>query len=437
MKKLILFIGKFFIIFFSIIIIFFTFKLVLPVNRIDLEYPNKGRWESHQRIDFISAEECGLCHQEIYNQWKTSAMANATTSSMLEFKFHKLSLSMRGFPEEDVEWCYQCHAPLALTSPKDLNLIDPISRSGVTCMICHTTVHAIPDSNAGNFYLNPKLKMNGPFDDVISHFHESNQHQLFSDDNSDLCASCHFSVYPRNNMPIDWTWKEWNESGSDKSCKQCHMPEYNGKSASRDWVPERKLRKHTFLGGGRNNSEFIKTSATLNTQVNFNKNVLEISITNNCGHNLPTGNGSAPSIELRISNEINQSIIYKELFRNSYLGHFGFEVLDPTIALKKGIDKSIPAYQTINREFNLDNYKNIDKLKVELIFHYWMPFEKEYQIQSGLKTMLNYSLLPEVNILTIGKTLRSKNTWEVFRALKNIKPKPIYLIDSQLISINQ
>jgi hypothetical protein len=437
MKKIFSNTLKFFLIIFSMIIIFFTLKLLLPVNRIELEYPNKGRWESHNRTDFISAEECGLCHQEIYNQWESSGMANATKSALLEFKFHKLSLSMRGFPEEDIEWCYQCHAPLALTTPKDLLLLDPSSRAGVTCMVCHTTVHAIPDSNAGNLYLDPKLKMNGPFDDITSHFHESNQHQLFLDDNSDLCASCHYSVYPRNNIPIDWTWKEWDETEGEMTCKQCHMPEYEGKSASRDWVPERKLRKHTFPGGGKYNLEFIKTSASLDVKLDSKKNKLLISITNNCGHNFPTGNGSAPAIELRVINELDKSIIYKEFYKNSYIGHLGFEVLDPTIAIKKGDDTSIPAYQTVNREIELDNFQKIKEIKVDLIFHYWLPFEKEYQIQSGIKTLINYSLLPEVNIATIVKTLFKKNIWEVLGELKDIKPKPIYLIDSKLILVNR
>ena len=112
-------------------------------------------------------------------------------------------------------------------------------------------------------------------------------------------------------------------------------------------------------------------------------------------------------------------------------------MLDPTIAIKKGDDTSIPAYQTVNREIELDNFQKIKEIKVDLIFHYWLPFEKEYQIQSGIKTLINYSLLPEVNIATIVKTLFKKNIWEVLGELKDIKPKPIYLIDSKLILVNR
>ena len=435
MKKIFNFIFKLIFGAFASLIIFLTLKLLIPVERIELEYPNKGRWETHQRIDFISAEECGLCHQEIYNQWKSSGMANATVSSMLEFKLHEISLSMRGYPSEDVEWCYQCHAPLALTSPKDLTLSDPISRSGVTCIVCHTTVQAIPDSNAGNLFLEPRLKMNGPFADVISNFHESNQHTLFSDENSDLCASCHFSVYPRNNMPIDWTWKEWYESENDQSCKQCHMPEYSGISANRDWVPERKLRKHTFPGGGMYNPEFIKTAATLVTNYNSERNVLDISITNNCGHNFPTGNGSAPALELRVLSKLDQSLIYREYFKNSYIGYLGIEVLDPTIAISKGVDSSIPAYQVINRQINLKEYSQENLITVYLIFHYWLPFEKNNQVQAGMKTVFNYLLLPEVDIVTVVNTLRKKEIWQILSQLTKVNPKPNYLVDRQQIKI--
>jgi len=411
-------------------------KLLIPKERVELEYPNKGRWKEHNREDFISAEECGICHQEIFNQWKTSGMANATMSSLLEFDLHKIALSMRGHSEEDIEWCYQCHAPLALAQPIDLSLKDPASKSGVTCMVCHTTTHAIADSNAGNFFVNPSLKMNGPFDDAISNFHETNQHKLFADDNSDLCASCHFSVYPRNNMPIDWTWSEWHESNGNKSCKQCHMPEYVGKSANRDWVPARKLRQHTFPGGGKYNPEFIKTSASIDLKIDEETHILNISITNHCGHNFPTGNGSAPALELKIINVENNSLIHSEYFRNSYEGHLGFEVLDPTLALKKGKDSSIPAYDTIQRQLYLKEFLNIDSLKIDLIFHYWLPFEKSQQLNFGLKTILSYLIHPEVDIVTVVNTLRKKKTWKTLQKLTNIKPKPVYLVDSKSLKIN-
>ena len=81
--------------FFGFILLILTLKLLIPKERVELEYPNKGRWKEHNREDFISAEECGICHQEIFNQWKTSGMANATLSSLLEFDLHKIALSMR------------------------------------------------------------------------------------------------------------------------------------------------------------------------------------------------------------------------------------------------------------------------------------------------------------------------------------------------------
>lgn len=435
MKKILCKIFKFGLYLILLFLIILTIKFFIPVERINLEYPNQGRWSEHNRADFISAEECGICHQDIYNQWKTSGMANATNSSLVEFDLHRLALSIRGHSEEDVEWCYQCHAPLALTQPIDLALKDPVSKSGVTCMVCHTTVHAIPDSNAGNFHVNPSLIMNGPFDDAISNFHQTNQHKLYIDDNSDLCSSCHYSVYPKNNMPIDWTWNEWHESNSDKSCKQCHMPEYIGKSANRDWVPERKLRKHTFPGGGKYNPDFIKTSASISSQIDKDSKTIKISITNHCGHNFPTGNGSAPVLELKITDNKNKSEIYSEYYKNSYIGHLGLEVMDPTLALEKGIDTSLPAYSTIQREININEFSNIDSMKVELIFHYWLPFEEKQQLKYGLKTLINYLVHPEVDIVTVLNTLRKKETWKTLQKLTKVKPKPVYIVDSQIISI--
>lgn len=433
--KILKFISKLFLYSIGIIILFFTLKLLIPLDRKSLDYPNKGRWQNHQRNEFISAEECGICHQDIYQQWKESGMANATKSSLLEFDLHRLALSFRGYPEEDVQWCYQCHAPLALTKPLDLNLEDSASKSGVTCMVCHTSVHAIPDSNAGNLFINPIMEMNGPFDDVISHFHKSQKHELFEIDNSDLCASCHYSVYPRNNMPIDWTWKEWHEVEKDKqSCQECHMPEYVGKSADRDWVPKRKLRKHTFPGGGKYNPDFIKTAVSLFANYNDALGIIDIKITNNCGHNFPTGNGSAPALELRITS--NDKEIYSELFRNSYIGHFGFEVMDPTLAIKKGKDTSLLPYSEINRQINLSEIYKMDSVIVDLIFHYWLPFEKEQQLKYGIKTFFNYVIHPEVNIATVINTLRKSKSWKTISKLSAIEPKPVYLIDSQEIVIN-
>ena len=434
MKNILLIILKYGLYLFSTIILLLTLKLFIFVDRKELEYPNKGRFSNYLRKDFISAEECGICHQEIFNQWKNSAMANATVSSLFEFDLHKLSLSLRGYSENDVEWCYQCHAPLALMEPLDLTLSDPMSKTGVTCMICHTTAHVVADSNAGNFFLNPTLLMNGPFDDAISNFHKTNKSELFSENNSDLCSSCHYSVYPRNNAAIDWTWKEWDEiENNKKSCKECHMTEYLGKSANKNWVPMRKLRNHSFKGGGLYNPDFIKTSAKLDVDVDTIKNELNIFITNNCGHSLPTGNGSAPALELKVLDELENVTIYKEFFKSKYFGHFGLEVLDPIISKGEIENSSLKAFQTIMRKIPLIKSLKSKKIKIMLIFHYWLPYEKEYQFKSLIKTILNYLILPEVNIITIIQTLRKENSWKTINQIKNIEPKPKYVIDEKYI----
>ena len=161
----------------------------------------------------------------------------------------------------------------------------------------------------------------------------------------------------------------------------------------------------------------------------------KITALNPCGHNFPTGNGSAPALELRVLNKLDKSLNYREYFKNSYIGHLGFEVLDPTIAIKKGNDTSIPAYQAVHRHINLKEFSQENLITVSLIFHYWLPFEKNYQKQAGMRTIFNYLLLPEVDIVTVVNTLRKKETWQILRQLTKINPKPTYLVDSQLIKI--
>src|SRR5438045_1596112 len=99
--------------------------------------------EKLRSTDFTPAEKCGSCHEEIYQQWRTTAHAQAATDSVF-WTFYQQALRDTG--GSVAASCVTCHAPVA-TVTKELRVTGPVSlpvplsaiaKEGVTCDFCHT-----------------------------------------------------------------------------------------------------------------------------------------------------------------------------------------------------------------------------------------------------------------------------------------------------------
>src|SRR5256712_7526260 len=96
-------------------------------------------------LSSLKAEECGKCHREIYEEWKTSYHAQAFTDPFFRAYWRK---------DGEVWICLNCHTPLANQQPalitevprnrvaKAVTAPNPdydqaLQQEGITCAGCH------------------------------------------------------------------------------------------------------------------------------------------------------------------------------------------------------------------------------------------------------------------------------------------------------------
>ncbi len=189
----------------------------------------------------ISAVSCGVCHQEIYDEWKQSTHAVAFQDLQFQAEWKK----------DKILTCLNCHTPLQnqqefivkglingdyKTPVKELNphFDKNLQLESITCATCHV--------RSGN---------------VIGIIGNSNtSHKTIKDVeflSEKLCVSCHNVIDELNPVLVCTfeTGEEWGDNWakrSGKTCISCHMPEIE-----RPIFPgleNRKSHFHDFPGSG-------------------------------------------------------------------------------------------------------------------------------------------------------------------------------------------
>ncbi len=239
-------------------------------------------------IPSLKAEDCGKCHREIYEEWKTSYHAKAYTDPFFRAYWRK---------DGEVWICLNCHTPLA---NQQTELIGEIPRNriekavktpnpdfdqalreeGITCAGCHVRDGVIV----------------GPFDDSVAP-HPTKFDPKFR--STEICYRCHqvpkgaFQFY---DVGPCGTFPEYEGAYFTKErnmiCQSCHMPEVQRPMA--DGGPIRQGRKHLWRGG--HDPEQIKSALAVQlaadppdlkpgTPATFTLTLINAG----AGHKLPTG----------------------------------------------------------------------------------------------------------------------------------------------------
>jgi hypothetical protein len=235
----------------------------------------------------LSAEACGVCHREIYDEWKTSIHAQAFTDPFFQAYWRK---------DKHIWVCLNCHTPLQNQQPDVVTDLrggrvnrpvsrpnpdfDPaLQREGVTCAGCHVRDGVIL----------------GPFGDSVAP-HPTRYDPRFR--STEICYTCHavpsdrFQFY--NGGPCA-TFMEF-EAGPYKAkgyiCQTCHMPEVERQMATGG--PVRKGRRHLWRGG--HDPDQIKRALTVSLAADRpvltggRRTTWTLTLTNSgAGHMLPTG----------------------------------------------------------------------------------------------------------------------------------------------------
>jgi len=199
----------------------------------------------HPSVKTEAAQDCGVCHSQQVRQWKTSRHALSWSNAIFQ-----TSYSVATFPS----WCQDCHQPNLTVNSFGLD-----RESGVGCLSCHLYEDQILTSN--------------PLSDS-----KKSPHPLRYDDSfgkSEFCARCHQFNLPEyhpmySDTPVQNTYQEWLNSGTEKQCQDCHM----------------EAKGHSFPGA--HDAEFLRDSIDINVRRIENK--IDVSLASvNIAHAFPTG----------------------------------------------------------------------------------------------------------------------------------------------------
>ncbi|HXY03250.1 MAG TPA: multiheme c-type cytochrome, partial [Terriglobales bacterium] len=127
-------------------------------------FPSSAQVYGHQKISskfFMESDSCKRCHQDIYNQWFSSAHHFSSFNNQWYRKSIEYMQDTIG--TKPSKWCGGCHDPAVLYSglmdtPIKQIVHRPESQAGLGCMMCHSIAHVKSTMGQADFYLEyPKL----------------------------------------------------------------------------------------------------------------------------------------------------------------------------------------------------------------------------------------------------------------------------------------
>jgi Flp pilus assembly protein TadD len=127
-------------------------------------FPSSAQVYGDQKIPskfFMESDSCKRCHQDIYNQWFSSAHHFSSFNNQWYRKSIEYMQDTVG--TKPSKWCGGCHDPALLYSglmdtPIKQIVHRPESQAGLGCMMCHSIAHVKSTMGQGDFYLEyPKL----------------------------------------------------------------------------------------------------------------------------------------------------------------------------------------------------------------------------------------------------------------------------------------
>ncbi|MFV1998373.1 MAG: multiheme c-type cytochrome, partial [Acidiferrobacterales bacterium] len=278
------------------ITLFFAWRFVRPMNIFTIT-ENFARPVSTARmpapLKTLRAEECGSCHQDFYNEWKTTIHSQAWTDPYFQtdWKF-----------EGEQQICRNCHTPLdrqqeqKVIGFRDPGMEDPVlqpnpdfdptlQREGVTCAACHVR----------------EGKIRGVFGDTgAPHPVEKIK------SGNEICIRCHvvdgnswdtfFRYPPCGTVAEIQTGRGEKVARSGETvvgdpatwgCVDCHMPLVERPLVAGGKV--RKARRHLWRGG--HDPEQVKRALNIKFEQNLaDKRRYKLTLTNvGAAHFVPTG----------------------------------------------------------------------------------------------------------------------------------------------------
>ena len=129
-----------------------------------LFFPSSAQVYGKQKIPskfFMESDSCKRCHEDIYNQWYSSAHHFSSFNNQWYRKSIEYMQDTIG--TKPSKWCGGCHDPAVLyaglmDTPIKQIVHRPEAQAGLGCMMCHSIADVKSTMGQGDFYLEyPKL----------------------------------------------------------------------------------------------------------------------------------------------------------------------------------------------------------------------------------------------------------------------------------------
>ena len=282
------------------------YRAPVMVNKLPADYsfvfgakrpfaPSLATTESGGAYDSRSlagSKQCARCHQQIYDEWQTSAHRYAAMDPSFQ-KVQSVMAEQNG--SESTRYCAGCHDPISLFSGTKNIFVKDLTgqegyREGVSCISCHAIRKTDEKGNAAYVMSQPERYVfeldSGVVAQKVSDYlirayprkHvESLEHKLYK--SPQFCGACHKQFIDEEINQVGWVqlqnqydnWRKsrWNHPGDAKKtveCRECHMPLAEstdpsaGDGADYNRTPnDGKHRGHRFLGA----NQFIPLALNL------------------------------------------------------------------------------------------------------------------------------------------------------------------------------
>jgi tetratricopeptide (TPR) repeat protein len=226
-------------------------------------FPSSAQIYGKQKIPskfFMESDSCKRCHEDIYNQWFSSAHHFSSFNNQWYRKSIEYMQDTIG--TKPSKWCGGCHDPAVLyaglmDAPIKQIVHRPEAQAGLGCMMCHSIARVKSTMGQADFYLEyPKLHelaatrnpyMRALHDFVIKLNPEPHRRVFLKpfmrEQTAEFCSSCH-KVHL--DVPVNsYRWlrgfneyDNWQASGvsgqgarsfyyppKPAQCADCHMPQ--------------------------------------------------------------------------------------------------------------------------------------------------------------------------------------------------------------------
>jgi len=225
-------------------------------------FPSSAQVYGRQKIPskfFMESDSCKRCHEDVYNQWFSSAHHFSSFNNQWYRKSIEYMQDRIG--TKPSKWCGGCHDPAVLYSglmdtPIKEIVHRPEAQAGLGCMMCHSIANVKSTMGQGDFYLEyPKLHelaatqnpVTRSLHDFLVRLNPEPHRRVFlkpfmRTQTAEFCSSCH-KVHL--DVPVNhYRWirgfneyDNWQASGvsgqgarsfyypaKPVQCADCHMP---------------------------------------------------------------------------------------------------------------------------------------------------------------------------------------------------------------------